>query len=222
VLFFGWSKAQIETIVAVGAQAQVTGSSHKTAPKNLQKRNAKHLMLNQIISRLSHLKAANGSAPHVPEQGPARIEVYPPALRRPTQSSSWQEGWQAGLRDWLQSAWPTHAGSALSTQSHWPKELAMTAQSSSPLSLVRREFVDSLRDIRTQQAGDLLGRIRIARSMRDLWHLRTEIYNVVSHHRDESEATYRLNRLNRFFPQRVGRPGMGQQAASAQRQGVSQ
>ena len=185
-------------------------------------------MLNHILSRLNSIAASNSNAPHLPAHGPARIEVCPPALRRSTPSSSWQEGWQAGLRDWLQSAWPTHAGSALSTQSHWPKELAMTAQSSSPLSLVRREFVDSLRDIRTQQAGDLLGRIRIARSMRDLWHLRTEIYNVVSHHRDESEATYRLNRLNRFFPQRVGRPGISQisqisqPAASAQRQGASQ
>jgi hypothetical protein len=179
-------------------------------------------MLNDILSRLGQITAPTSNASHVPMHGPARIEVCPPALRRSTTSTSWQEGWQAGLREWLQSAWPTTAGSAHSTQSHWPKELAMTVQSSTPLSLVRREFVDSLRDIRTQQAGDLLGRIRIARSMRDLWHLRTEIYNLVSRHRDESEATYRLNRLNRFFPQRVGRPGMGQVATPAERRGASQ
>jgi hypothetical protein len=179
-------------------------------------------MLNDILTRLSHLTTTSSDASHLPQRGSARIEVCPPALRRSTSSTSWQEGWQAGLRDWLQSAWPTTAGSAHSTQSHWPKELSMTVQSNSPLSMVRREFVDSLRDIRTQQAGDLLGRIRTARSMRDLWHLRTEIYNLVSRHRDESEATYRLNRLNRFFPQRVGRPGMGQTAIAAGRNGAAQ
>lgn len=167
-------------------------------------------MLNDILSRLSHIAASNSNASHLSPHGPTRTEVCPPALRRSRPSSSWQEGWQAGLRDWLQTAWPAHAGSANSTQSHWPKELSMTAQSSTPLSLVRLEFVDSLRDIRTQQAGDLLGRIRIARSMRDLWHLRTEIYNLVSCQHDETEATYRLNRLNRFFPQRVRRPGASQ------------
>jgi len=180
-------------------------------------------MLNHILTRLTHLATSTTHATHVPPHGPARIEVCPPALRRIPPASNWQEGWHAGLRDWLQSAWPTHAGNSHSTQNHWPGELTMTAQSSTPLSLVRREFVDSLRDIRTQQAGDLSGRIRIARSMRDLWHLRTEIYNVVSHHRDETEATYRLNQLNRFFPQRASRPGFGQApnpAAHPERRGA--
>jgi hypothetical protein len=182
-------------------------------------------MLNDILTRLGHITGAGPNASHLPQQGPARIEVCPPALRRNTSASGWQEGWQAGLREWLQSAWPTSVSSVnsgQSAQSHWPKELALTAQSSSPLSLVRREFMESLRDIRTQQAGDLLGRIRTARSMRELWHLRTDIYNLVSRHRDESEASYRLNRLNRFFPQRVGRPGLGQTAVPAQRHGEAQ
>ncbi len=182
-------------------------------------------MLNDILTRLGHITGAGSNASHLPQHGPARIEVCPPALRRHTSASGWQEGWQAGLREWLQSAWPTSvsgASSGQSTQSHWPKELALTAQSSSPLSLVRREFIESLRDIRTQQAGDLLARIRIARSMRELWHLRTDIYNLVSRHRDESEASYRLSRLNRFFPQRVGRPGLGHTTAPAQRHGDAQ
>ena len=172
----------------------------------------KHFMLHHILSRLGQITTTNSNASHLPQRGSARIEVCPPALRRSAPSTSWQEGWQAGLRDWLQSAWPSTAGGAHSTQSHWPKELAMTVQSNSPLSMVRREFVAALHDIRTQQAGDLLGRIRTARSMRDLWHLRTEIYSVVSHHRDESEATNRLKRLNRFFPQRASRLGMVQAA----------
>jgi hypothetical protein len=210
-------KQLLPTAHRLGSQSD----ARKTSPTSSSKKKSKHFMLNDILARLGHITAPNTQASHAPQSGSARIEVCPPALSRRTPSSAWQEGWQAGLRDWLQSAWPTHAGSSHSTQGHWPKELAMSVQSSTPLSLVRREFVDSLRDIRTQQAGDLLGRIRIARSMRDLWHLRTEIYNLVSRHRDESEATYRLNRLNRFFPQRVGRPGMGQAATPAERRGAS-
>lgn len=174
-------------------------------------------MLHHIVSRLNSFKASAASPSRPPLLGQARIEVCPPVLRRSTQSSGWHEGWQAGLRDWLHSAWPTSVGEGHSTQAQWPKELTMTAQSSTPLSLVRREFVDALHDVRTQQAGDLLGRIRTARSMRELWHLRIDIYNLVARHRDESEASYRLNRLNRFFPQRVGRSGAGTSAAQVNR-----
>ena len=177
-------------------------------------------MLNQILNRLSGKFVPFTTAADSSQQVSTRTEICPPALRRGTSASGWQESWQAGLRDWLQSAWPTStlgsAGSE-SRRSAWPKELAMTLQSSTPLSMVRREFIDSLRDVRTQQAGDLVSRIRVARSMRELWHLRTDIYNLVARHRDELEATYRLNRLNRFFPQRVGRPSIGTLSASAER-----
>ena len=183
-------------------------------------------MLNQILTRLSGKQTAVASVADSSQQASMRTEICPPALRRSNQPSGWQESWQAGLRDWLQSAWPT---STLGTSSldrrtapsAWPKELSMTVQSGTPLSMVRREFMDSLRDVRTQQAGDLLSRIRIARSMRELWHLRTEIYNLVARHRDELEATYRLNRLNRFFPQRVGRPSVGTLHTSADRRSAA-
>lgn len=229
---------QIETLVADCIGLGTKRSAEKKAAPDLSKKKSEHFMLNDVFTQLSRRTVpvyggvsgdvsgdVSGGVSGGPSGGPsgalrllqprpARIEVCPPAVRRGTSTSSWQEGWQADLRDWLQSAWPATAGSARSAQSHWPTELTMTAQSSSPLSLVRREFVDSLRDIRTQQGGDLLGRVRVARSMRDLWHLRTEIYHLVSRHRDESEATLRLNRLNRFFPQRVGRPGVGSVATT--------
>ena len=179
-------------------------------------------MLNDIFTRLSQISKPKPSTMHSPQIASVRVEVFPPPMRRGTHSPSWHDGWQASLRDWLQSAWPTTSGNAHSTQSHWPQELSMTAQSNSPLSLVRREFIDSLNDIRTQQAGDLLGRIRVARSMRDLWHLRTEIYNLVSIQRDEAEAARRLNRLNRFFPQRASRPCLGQAATPVEPRGDAQ
>lgn len=177
-------------------------------------------MLNQLLTRLNGKAPPFAGAADSSQQASVRTEICPPPLHRRTSPSGWQESWQAGLRDWLQSAWPTSTLNGAGTDRSggaWPKELAMTLQSSTPLSLVRREFIDSLRDVRTQQAGDLLSRIRIARSMRELWHLRTDIYNLVARHRDEREATYRLNRLNRFFPQRAGRPSIGATNASAAR-----
>ncbi len=183
-------------------------------------------MLNDLVTRLGGRKAQAPDAVHLPQPGNAHIEICPPALRRSAQSSGWREGWreswQAGLRDWLQSTLPTssrHAENTLvsSTLSGWNKELTMTVQASSPLSLVRREFINSLGDMRTQQAGDLVGRMRIARSMHELWHLRIDVYNLVAQHHDESEATRRLNRLNRFFPQRVGRPSIGTPIVHADR-----
>ena len=148
-------------------------------------------MLNQLITRLRQ----PNSAPHIPAFGPLRTESCPPV-----RSVSRTDGWRHGLREWLSTGWP------VSTQAGALGELQMPVQTGTPLSLVRREFVDALKDIRTQQAGDLLARIRTARSLRDLWHLRTEIYNLVAMHRDEAEAGFRLARLNRFFPQRANRP----------------
>lgn len=147
-------------------------------------------MLNELITQLRQ----PNSAPHLPAYGPLRTESCPPVA-----SVLRTDGWRHGLREWLSTGWP------VSTQAGPLGELQMPVQAATPLSLVRREFVDALKDIRTQQAGDLLARMRAARSLRDLWHLRTEIYSLVAIHRDEAEAGFRLARLNRFFPQRTNR-----------------
>ena len=154
-------------------------------------------MLNPFITRLRE----PSGLPNIPAFGPPRTEICPPVSR--------SDGWRHGLREWISTGWP------VSTQGSQPGELQMPVQTGTPLSMVRREFVDALKDIRTQQAGDLLGRIRTARSLRDLWHLRTEIYNLVATHRDETEAGVRLARLNRFFPQRANRSSTGALGQSA-------
>jgi hypothetical protein len=69
-----------------------------------------------------------------------------------------------------------------------------------PLWAVRLEFMRALHGVRTQQAGELLDRIGRARSLRDLWHLRTDVFALVAHHRDQAEAHARLATLNRHFP----------------------
>lgn len=82
---------------------------------------------------------------------------------------------------------------------------------------VRDEFLQALEDIRTQQAGRLLAHIRGAGSLRELWHLRPEVFNLVALRYSQSEAEVRLDRLNRHFPMRSPRSGFGPLADSVPR-----
>jgi hypothetical protein len=75
------------------------------------------------------------------------------------------------------------------------------------LRAIREEFGATLDDVTTQQAGFLQHRVRHARSMRELWHLRPEIFNVIAVYHSQSEAHARLARLNRHFPTRAPRSG---------------
>jgi len=72
---------------------------------------------------------------------------------------------------------------------------------------VRDEFVQALADIRTQQVGMLQARIRLSRSLRELWHLRPEVFKLVALQFSQAEAQCRLDRLNRHFPTRSPRSG---------------
>ena len=123
-----------------------------------------------------------------------RIEVCPPALLRRAGLAA--PGWRGGFRAWLGTGWsasaPMHARPA-----------------PAGLREVRDEFIQELADIRTQQAGLLLERIRIARSLRELWHLRPEVFGLVALCHSQTEAQARLDRLNRHFPTRSPRSGFG-------------
>jgi hypothetical protein len=102
---------------------------------------------------------------------------------------------------WLSQGWHTQRDTALTGNEPEP--------SISPLTMVRFEFIGALDDIPTPQAADLAGRIRHARSLRELWHLRAEVFSVVSRHGDEAKATARLSQLNRHFPTRAARSSFG-------------
>lgn len=125
---------------------------------------------------------------------PARIESCPPSAlpARP--------GWADRLMDWL--AQGGYAASA--RQDHEDG-----CGPATPLAAVRHEFVQSLGDIATRQAADLADRIGQARSLRDLWHLRGDVFSLIACHADQSEARSRLARLNRHFPARAPRSGFG-------------
>ena len=104
-----------------------------------------------------------------------------------------QPGFRARLRHWLAASWesPAHRHDAPGVR----------------LAAVRSEFLQSLADVRTQQVGFLRGRITLAASLRDLWHLRPEIFSLLALHFSQTEAQRRLDRLNRHFPTRSPRSG---------------
>lgn len=64
----------------------------------------------------------------------------------------------------------------------------------------RRDFAHALSDLPDDDASDLQRRAQTARSLRELWHLRAELYSVVARHRSQCEADRRLQLVNRHFP----------------------
>lgn len=76
------------------------------------------------------------------------------------------------------------------------------------LMLVKAEFVDTLSDLDGDGHQTLLDRIERARSLRELWHLRSSIYGEVAMALSQGEAERRLAGLNRHFPVRAPRSGL--------------
>ncbi len=93
---------------------------------------------------------------------------------------------------------------------HWM--LAPAPGDSAPpirtLPAVRADFHDAVADlVQAREAGELVRRIEHSRSLRELWHLRTEVYRLVALQYSQAEADERLARLNRHFPTRAPRSG---------------
>jgi len=113
-----------------------------------------------------------------------RLEVCPPSLRQ-APASPWRRLWF-----WISAPAPQDAAPPLSR-----------------LPAVREDFVRCLGDVAPPQGGELQRRIGLARSLRELWHLRAELYRVVAIAHSQSEAERRLAALNRHFPTRSPRTG---------------
>ena len=60
------------------------------------------------------------------------------------------------------------------------------------------------------KSADLRLRIGRAQSLRELWHLRIDVFTFVSLHLDQAEADDRLAWINRHFPTRSPRSGFGE------------
>ena len=54
-------------------------------------------------------------------------------------------------------------------------------------------------------AGDLVHRVEQARSLREFWHLRADVFHLVALQHSQAEAEHRMADLNRHFPTRSPR-----------------
>ena len=111
-----------------------------------------------------------------------RVQCGPPSLRH-APASLWQR-----LMFWLLAPAPQDAAPPLNRMPD-----------------VRTDFLASLADIGTEYADRIRQRIHDARSLRELWHVRAELYHAVSMTHSQTEAEQRLLMLNRHFPARAPR-----------------
>jgi hypothetical protein len=111
-----------------------------------------------------------------------RVEVCPPSLRH-APSSVWQR-----LMFWMMAPAPHDAAPPLTR-----------------LPAVRKDFLAALADIDTADAGKVRFRIQQTASLRELWHVRADLYRVVGLAHTQTEAERRLMRLNCHFPTRAPR-----------------
>jgi hypothetical protein len=132
--------------------------------------------------RTLHLSLRWSARSTPPAPSRLRVEVCPPSLRQPP-ASAWQR-----LLFWLLAPAPLDVAPPLSR-----------------LPAVQADFRACLADVPTADAQSLLERIRLGRTLRELWHLRTEVYRVVAVHHSQREAESRLLELNRHFPTRAPR-----------------
>lgn len=142
--------------------------------------NANKLPLTQWMRRLANRRTGAPTS-----QMNTRIEVCPPEL--------WPSslGWRARVRRWLDS------------RPGWMPSTA--APPVDQLALARDEFLACLADLSGEEPWLLSERIARARSLRELWHLRSRLYGVVALSLNQSEAERRIERLNRHFPVRAQR-----------------
>jgi len=134
--------------------------------------------------RSLHLLSRWGARSTLSMPSALRVEVRPPSLRH-APASRWQR-----IVCWLMAPAPQDTSPPLNR-----------------LPGVRAEFLDCLNDVHTEDAANLCVRVGHARSLRELWHLRTEVYRLVAVQHSQFEAEQRLTRLNRHFPTRAPRPG---------------
>ena len=136
----------------------------------------------RLVSR--HRAAQPSSQMHT------RTQVCPPEL--------WPSSitWQGRFKRWAERL----RNRGLPWQAETNKPVNRLAQ-------VKAEFQDSLADLHDSRTQTVLDQIGRARSLRELWHLRSPVYGAVALGRTQTEAEQRLARLNRHFPVRAPRTG---------------
>jgi hypothetical protein len=127
---------------------------------------------------------ARSALPTVSLSTQPRAECMPPSLVSAPVVGSW---WQR-LMFWLMAPAP-----------------ADRAPPPNRLLAVKREFGALLADVDNHSAERLRWRIAEAHSLRELWHLRSEVYAAIAVAHSQGEAESRLLLINAHFPTRAPR-----------------
>lgn len=96
-----------------------------------------------------------------------------------------------------------------SGRSGWRRWLARAPLDMAPADLlaqVKGEFCALLDDVLTRDSYHLMVKIGSSASLRELWHLRADLYGAIARHHSQGEAERRLATLNRHFPPRPASP----------------
>lgn len=116
--------------------------------------------------------------------GHRRTQVVPPSLF--SRSRPLWKSWLASFWCWL---WDMD-------------ELPRTPAPATGLRRVKSEFNSAMWDLQSLRANQVRSLVEQARSLRELWHLRADVFRVISVHRGQIEAQLRLDALDSHFPVR--------------------
>jgi hypothetical protein len=121
--------------------------------------------------------------------GLRRTQVEPPSLF--SRSRPLWKAWATDFWCWL-----------------WDMEEApRTPAPATGLRKVKAEFNTAMWDLQSLRANHVRGLVEQARSLRELWHLRADVFRVIAVHRGQIEAQLRLDALNSHFPVRSSARG---------------
>jgi hypothetical protein len=136
------------------------------------------------ITGMRHLSMLSRRGPRstLSDASRLRAPAGPPPLRQAP-----AHGWQR-LMFWLLAPAPGEAAPPVNR-----------------LPAVRQDFLACLADVSGETAGTLRERIAAAHSLRELWHLRAEVYRVVALAHSQALAGERVDALSRHFPTRTPR-----------------
>ncbi|MDB5817348.1 MAG: hypothetical protein JWQ11_988 [Rhizobacter sp.] len=128
-----------------------------------------------------------------------RTTVCPPSESNGPDRRSWMAS--VWFNNWLGTHWTSHPFEADSAIEVKP----LSSRQARQLIEARDAFIGVLSDIETAAANEVVKRIRVARSMRELWHIRPQLFDQVALRFSQHEAERRLAPLNSRFPLRSSR-----------------